>query len=41
MDYPNNRVILRCDASSAATCSTLPAVINDETRDSVRGYCPL
>jgi hypothetical protein len=40
MDYPNNRVILR-RANGNSPSSILPAVINKDTRDSLRDYCPL
>ena len=39
MDYPNNRVILRCDPGHPDPCSILPAVINDDTRDRIQDYC--
>jgi hypothetical protein len=38
MDYPNNRVILRC-AAPDGPCTILPAVINEGTRDIIRDYC--
>jgi hypothetical protein len=39
MDYPNNRVILRCDPAHPDQCSILPAVINDSTRELIQDYC--
>lgn len=40
MDYPNNRVILRCAPGQEDRCVTAPAVFDRDTRDLVRDYCP-
>jgi hypothetical protein len=39
MDYPNNRVLLRCDPTRASQCATLPAIIDRDTRDDLQAYC--
>lgn len=40
VDYTNNRVIARCDPERTDVCTTLPAVIDEDTRDETRSYCP-
>jgi hypothetical protein len=39
MDYPNNRVLLRCEPTRAGQCATLPAIIDRDTRDDLQVYC--